>query len=290
MGGVCVAVAIAGCGRVTAPRDAGSEAMDAPSDRAAAGDRAAIAEDASLPDGREAAVVADAAADNVPRDTAAMPDAPPADTAPADTAPACRVTDECGRGLNCIKGRCVAAPVSCAAYAVDDPTAGDGVYWINPSGVPQHAYCDMREKLELCTEIEGDHRGVTRDSSRLQYRMISLLDLVTGVCKIRALRASDGNPIDDYRRTDPTKRIDVCKLLGFVANGEVGTCKYGEGPEHSSCKFPLVAPLYRWGTLCAGCDNGNDGEFDHFVLQGRMNTATIITSYDGAVTTTCKVR
>ena len=79
-------------------------------------------------------------------------------------------------GQNCATtGRCVAAQVSCAAQKSSYPASTDGVYWISPAGVAHRAYCDMAISAELCTEIEGEHRGRTRDKAALSYVMKSIL-------------------------------------------------------------------------------------------------------------------
>ena len=227
----------------------------------------------------------------VPPDAAPRPDAPWPDVAvPPDAPPACTGPGDCARGANCAAGRCLPAPVSCRAFKADHPAAGDGVYWINPSGVPLRAYCDMRERIELCTELEAEHRGVTRDPARLVFTMMSVLDAGEGTCRLWALRASDGYPIDTFVRSDPAQARDTCALLGFVSTASLTQCSYGSDAAqgYSKCGFP-IGTYMRWGTSCSGCQQ-NDGEHDRYVLQGPMIRGQILGTFDGSRFLRCKVR
>jgi hypothetical protein len=227
----------------------------------------------------------------VPQDTAGPPPPDAAGPAPPDTMPSgppmCRGPSDCDRGFNCRAGRCVSAPVSCRALKNDDPSAADGIYWINPTGVPLRAYCDMREVVELCTEVESEHRGRTRDPARLVFRMMSVLDAGAGVCRLWALRAlSDGFPLEVFSKFDQAPQLDTCRLLGFVATEEVGRCAFGS--QSSKCGFPIGEHML-WGNHCRGCAQ-NDGDHDHYVLQGPVFSGNVMTSVDGAVSTRCRVR
>jgi hypothetical protein len=147
----------------------------------------------------------------------------------------------------------------------------------------------MREKVELCTEIEGEHRGTTRDPAHLVFRLRSVLDAGEGICRIWALRAvTDGFPIEFFFRIDRPQQLDTCWALGFIATDTLGHCDFGMDPAYSKCGFPVTTYM-RWGTYCQGCQQ-NNGEFDHYVLQGPMTRARVITSFDGAIFTRCRVR
>jgi len=95
----------------------------------------------------------------------------------------CDEANPCDGAFNCEQHACVEPTVSCNAHKNAYPSAPDGVRWISPSGTPMRAYCDMAERVELCTEIEGDHRGVTRDGSRLAYSLRSVLIASEGIVR-----------------------------------------------------------------------------------------------------------
>jgi hypothetical protein len=203
--------------------------------------------------------------------------------------PSCTDIDSCGRGFNCRAGRCAPATVSCGAEKSESPGARDGVYWINPGGVPLHAYCDMRERVELCTELEGEHRGVLRDPSQLPFRLISVLDARAGTCKLWGLRSSVmGYPIGLFAQGDPPTTEDTCAILGFVSTADLGTCRFGSDPGHSDCGYP-DSNFLRWGTICTGCAQ-NGGTFDHYVLQGPVHSGTIVSNAFGDIATVCRAR
>jgi hypothetical protein len=203
--------------------------------------------------------------------------------------PPCRELTDCPRGYNCNGGKCAPAAVSCQGHKNDYPPAPDGIYWINPGGVPLRAYCDMRHRLELCTEITAERRGIMRDATGLIYRMVSSLDVALGLCKLWAVRSeADGYPIDRDRRTNPALVRDTCQVLGFKSTGTLGNCNFGDSEGNSSCGFP-VARFFRWGTLCSGCTQ-NNGEHERFVLQGVMHAGDVISNWTGSIHTTCRVR
>jgi hypothetical protein len=293
-------LAIAGC---PSPRD--DEQPDARDDRAdavaadlkASVDVAASATDVADAPPAESDGKPDAGADSAADHDVQPPRLPTQDSAAAVTPdaavssppPSCRGQQDCDRGFNCRAGRCLSAPVSCRALKNDDPSAGDGVYWINPGGVPLRAYCDMREGVELCTEVEGEHRGRTRDPSRLVFRMVSTLDAGAGLCRLWALRGlADGHPLELFSQVGQAAPPDTCRLLGFMATEEVGRCPFGNSSNHGTCGFPITDYLL-WGNHCRGCVQ-NDGDFDRYMLQGPVITGHVMTSFDGAVATRCKVR
>jgi hypothetical protein len=225
---------------------------------------------------KDSAVVDGAASDvHVVRDAA------------ADTRPACTITDDCVMGKNCYRGDCVAATVSCASQKSSYPTSVDGIYWINPSGTPMRAYCDMQVQTELCTEVEGDHHGTTREGSNLSFVMTSVLHASDGECLLWALRAS----ADDYPLAglDGQAPLSTCQWLGFVSDGVLGGCPFGDGAGSSDCGFPISLPYYQWGNACSGCVIG-DGVSDTYVKQGPMHTSFVVSTFDGSVQSRCKVR
>ena len=218
---------------------------------------------------------------DAPMDVADMTGAPPAD--------GCRMLADCPRGQNCSGGRCVPAPASCLGVKNDNAAAADGVYWISPGGVPQRAYCDMRQRLELCTEVTGERHGVMRDATGLIYRMVSSLDVTLGLCKLWAVRSqADGYPLDRDRRTILALQRDTCQLLGFKSTAAVGECKFGDAAGSSTCGFP-VARYFRWGTLCSGCTQ-NNGEHERFLLQGVIHSGLVMSNWSGSIYTTCRVQ
>lgn len=193
---------------------------------------------------------------------------------------------ECPTGQNCMNARCVAALVSCAAQKTSYPSSQDGVYWIRPAGQTYRAYCDMAISAELCTEIEGEHRGKTRDPAALGYTMMSLLLAGDGVCRMWAIRSAEGYP---FNRLEPVNGVapgSTCRSLGFVGDGVLGICDYGS--QLSDCGFS-ARPLNVWGNHCIGCVL-NDGDYDRYTLQGPVSTGFTLSSMNGSVATTCSVR
>jgi hypothetical protein len=182
---------------------------------------------------------------------------------------------------------CKPATVSCAAHKNRWPSSPDGVYWISPTGAPLLAYCDMTLQRELCSELEGEHRGKTRDSSGLAYSMTSVLLAEAGVCKIWAVRGSDdGYPLNELEPVLERPPATTCKTLGFVADALVNKCRYGSN--HGNCGFPVPA-YHRYGNNCSGCAL-RAGKFDGYVLQGPQFGTTVISTATGSVSTTCKIR
>lgn len=210
---------------------------------------------------------------------------------PSDAdAPSCTGTglaDGCSTGFNCYEGQCVAATVSCAAQKSSHPSSSDGVYWINPSGTPMRAYCDMMERTELCTEVAASHQGKTRDGSSLSFAMMSQLFWDQRECSIWAVRdASQGYPISPYV---VSHALTTCQALGFVANGTLGACAFGSDPSYSNCGFTFALPFSLWGDFCDGCTE-NPGTFTMYVRMGPIRQSSVLTTFDGTVRTTCKVR
>jgi hypothetical protein len=203
--------------------------------------------------------------------------------------PPCRQTNECESGFNCFSGRCEAAPLNCNALKTDHPAASDGIYWIQPGPVPMRVYCDMRERLELCSEREEEHKGFARDASHLHFVMHSVLDLNAGVCKLWALRSVTGNwPLEAFNRALPANQRDTCVLLGFKGTSSLGRCPFGDAAPNTNCGF-ASANYLRWGTTCSGCQQ-NDGEHDRFTLQGPIHTGHILSNTVGTIATRCRVR
>jgi hypothetical protein len=193
------------------------------------------------------------------------------------------VTGDCDSGFNCFSGRCEAAPLNCNALKTDHPAAGDGIYWIQPGPVAQRVYCDMRERLELCSEREEEHKGFGRDPSHIHFVMRSVLDLGAGVCKLWAIRSVAGGwPLDDFRGGD------TCAILGFRSTQALGRCPFGDSAPNTNCGF-TAANFLRWGTFCSGCVQ-NDGPHDRYVLQGPIHSGFILSNTVGTIATLCRVR
>lgn len=195
------------------------------------------------------------------------------------------VSAGCTDGFNCSTGNCVPATVSCAAQKSSYPSSSDGVYWIGPPAM--RAYCDMRVPIELCTEVTQEHSGGrTRDGSNVTFALSSVLLWSQGECAIWALRAlPEGIPFGPYLRTHP---LTACQAFGFVADGQLGSCAYGDSPGYSGCGFGSP-PLYQMGDDCAGCVVG-DGPHDIYTRLGPLHESRVITSFDPSTQTRCKVR
>jgi hypothetical protein len=197
----------------------------------------------------------------------------------------CTRIDDCASGSNCVAGACVAAQASCALQKMTYPSSGDGEYWISPGGNPTRAYCDMQLQVALCTEAQGVAQGQTREGSALVYQMTSLLKHVDGTCELWAIRGLDNYPID-LLNPELGQTLGTCQALGFVADGTIDGCAYGAA--NTNCGY-TVGVLHRYGNLCGGCKL-NDGPFRNYVLQGPMNTASVLSSFDGAKRARCKIR
>jgi hypothetical protein len=202
--------------------------------------------------------------------------------------PRCVDHDGCSAGFNCERGTCVAPTVSCAAQKSTYPASTDGVYWINPAGTAMRAYCDMKIVTELCTEIEGEHHGRTREGSNLGYTMRSILHARDGQCGIWAVRAADGYPIRVLTMV-AGQTLTTCQALGFVSDGVLNACAFGDSAGNSNCGYPFGTPYYQYGNLCAGCVIG-DGESPTYVKQGPMHSSSVISTFDGSTQSFCKVR
>ena len=204
------------------------------------------------------------------------------------SAPACTgtgVSTGCNDGFNCAAGRCVPATVSCAAQKSSYPDSRDGVYWVSPPTM--RAYCDMSVPIDLCTEIMQEHRGGrTRDGSNLTFALTSVLLWGEGECALWALRAlPEGIPFTRYFHAHP---LTTCQAFGFIADGQLGGCAYGDDAGRGSCGFG-AAPLYQLSDQCAGCVVG-DGIHDQYTRMGPIHSSTALTSFDPSTQARCKVR
>lgn len=59
--------------------------------------------------------------------------------------------------------------------------------------MPIRAYCDMQARVELCTDIEEEHHGVTREPSMLKFTMTSIMHEDAETCDIWAVRENGTN-------------------------------------------------------------------------------------------------
>jgi hypothetical protein len=197
----------------------------------------------------------------------------------------CASIDGCATGWNCIASHCTPATSSCAAESAAHGSP-DGEYWITPGGSPTRAYCDMSQKVALCTETQGTAASRTRDGAVLPYSMVSVLNHAAGTCSIWAVKnQSDGYPLDNLV-VQLSNHLSSCQALGFIADGTLGSCAYGASYTHCGFSNSLY---FRYGNLCTGCTQFN-GSWSQFVLQGPMTTAHVMSSADGLVKTTCRIR
>ena len=197
----------------------------------------------------------------------------------------CSTRAQCRRGENCIDEWCVSALPTCAAQKNRYPASHDGLYWIGKIDDLRLVYCDMDEAVELCSEVAAEHRGRTRDISKIPYVMTSVLLPSEGLCKVWAVRAaSDGHPFGPLEGVAGLAGGQTCSKLGFVSDGAIGSCSFGS--ERSSCGF--AGTFFRYGNHCSGCDTGA-GVFDHYVLQGPVTNASAISTFSGSASTTCKI-
>ncbi|HMI91076.1 MAG TPA: fibrinogen-like YCDxxxxGGGW domain-containing protein [Polyangiales bacterium] len=283
------------CGDAGRCGDGGRTDAAALSDASRAGDSGDRADDASArPDGGEPA---DAGADGAVGGAGGAGDDAAASGGAGDggaggtggSTTACDDASPCDRARNCEQHACVAPTVSCNAHKNSYPSAPDGVFWISPTGTPMRAYCDMSERVELCTEIESDHRGVTRDPTKLAYSLRSVLIVSEGLCSIWAVRdTAEQLPLTQLHKSD-TQPLDTCQALGFAADGTLGVCAYGSYAGFSKCGFPIADAFMVYGNLCGGCVE-HDGTYDAYVRQGPVLQGDVISSFDGTTKTTCRVR
>lgn len=197
----------------------------------------------------------------------------------------CKSTHECARGENCIDEVCEPALPTCAAQKNRYAASKDGVYWVGRMSDVHLAYCDMDEAVELCSDVEGEHRGRTRDSSKIPYVMTSLLLPNEGLCKMWAIRAvSDGHPFGQLEAVAGVAAGQTCAKLGFVSDGTLGVCSFGS--ERSTCGFS--GPFFRYGNSCSAACGTTAGTFDHYILQGPMLRAGTLSTFSGSTATTCK--
>src|SRR5207302_8410517 len=133
------------------------------------------------------------------------------------------------------------------------PAAGDGVYWIDHTdGTTRLAYCDMTLRTELCTTKQEAHSGQTREGSKTNYNMTSVLAADGRSCDVWAVRAGDGFPLGVWAKEYNAAMVKQCPALGFVDDIAITSCPYGSGSGYSNCGFPVV-PLYAYGHECQNC-------------------------------------
>jgi len=140
---------------------------------------------------------------------------------------------------------------------------------------------------ELCTEVQEEHRGRTHEGSRLDFLMQSVLVPEKGVCSIWALRtAEDGKPFFPLAQV-AGNTLSSCEAFGFIADGTVSACRYGDNAGYSDCGFPS-AKFYGYGNRCSGCTQ-NDGTYKKYVLQGVIHSGSVIGDFSGSVRASCKI-
>ena len=207
----------------------------------------------------------------------------------------CSAGTPCEGPFNCIDRICVDPTPSCDHHKAANPDAGDGVYWINPSGTPTRAYCDMEQRLELCTDAESEHHGVLRDGSELEYTITSVLSVDARTCQVWALRDSfEQLPIDLFD----------CSALGFGRIDDRNGCTYGvgivDGIQCSDCGFGGVDDYAIWSKSCQICISGircshtcspalTVDHYDQVVKVSNGGCLRIPTSFDGKARLSCRV-
>jgi hypothetical protein len=208
------------------------------------------------------------------------------------------VAGACSGQANCVSGFCEAAPATCAALKTAGPSLADGVYWIQLAGRPRRAYCDMMTGEILCAE-RGLRNGKIREGSGFKFTMQSELQAGEQLCKIWAVRHSDGYPLDKLFPTTPALPVTTCQALGLKGDdaGLDMVCKYGwdTANGYTSCGF-AGASVIKWGNSC-DCSLVNGQRPRHYVRevgvdpQGRgLFEGGIPWNAGGTIFGTCRVR
>lgn len=178
------------------------------------------------------------------------------------------------------------AAASCQAL-FDLGLSTSAPYFINENGQSTLSYCDMSLKQVLCSEIEKDRTGRTKDTSALNYSMRSILRPSTGICEMWAIRnTADSFPIDALR--GGSVGISTCAALGFIKDSTLRSCAFGAGNPGLFCGYP-ISTFFRYGDACSGCSL-NNGVFNRYVLQGSMSTAGILSDFSGSIRSECATR
>ena len=203
-----------------------------------------------------------------------------------------RSCDSCRAAENCVLSTCAPAAPSCAALKAADPDLGDGVYVLLLGGVPQRAYCDMTAQVVLCAELAGTHEGLTRDASRLEFSLDSVLE--GDVCRVWNVRARvDGRPLDALEGPDDSTPASPCLPLGFRSDppGYVRSsgCPFGADTGWSACGFVEESPLFKWSNRCDCVLEGdmNPGYYERYVLQGAIYQSWIPWNASGSISVSC---
>ncbi|MDC0740755.1 hypothetical protein [Polyangium mundeleinium] len=100
-------------------------------------------------------------------------------------------------------------------------------------------------------------------------------------------RASGNNRPLDRLNAVGGQTMKTCKALGFIDDDTLGTCLFGAAT--TTCGYDVSSGYYRYGNSCQGCTL-NTGPFATYVLQGPMNTASVLSSMDGSMRNRCKAR
>jgi hypothetical protein len=218
----------------------------------------------------------------------------------------CSQGTPCEGPFNCIDRVCVDPAPSCDHHKAANPNAGDGLYWINPAGTPMRAYCDMEQRLELCTDVEAEHHGVLRDASKLKYTMTSVLSMDGRTCEVWAVRDSfEQIPISTVSNAPAG---DSCTFLGFGPVVALGSCGYGTGSIGAmpcgDCGFGGMITSTAWSNYCCICTTGarcSDGcgggrldvltyeNYEQYVRVNNGGCLRLMSSFDGQFRTSCRV-
>jgi len=134
----------------------------------------------------------------------------------------------------------------------------------------------------LCSEIEQDRSGVTRDPSAVPYKMRAVLEPSAERCAIWAVRhATTDTPFGGLATSYIS--INTCQALGFIDDNELNGCSYGSA--YGNCGYTSDL-YYRYGNACGGCTL-NDGMYDRYMRQGYMSSAGVMSTMSGSVRSYC---
>ncbi len=119
--------------------------------------------------------------------------------------------------------------------------------------------------------------------------MRSVLHVREGDCLIWALQSSaDGYPLGVLKDV-AGQTLSTCQALGFPADGELGSCPFGDSAGRTGCGFQSAPPYYHWGNVCSGCVEG-EGLHKTYVKQGPIHTSSVLSSASGSTQSHCKIR
>lgn len=165
-------------------------------------------------------------------------------------------------------------------------TAPNGIYLIGTSTSAARTYCDLAAQVALCSEVQGNVTGTTKDASALPWAATAVLRPDTGVCELWNVRhGTSGHPFDRIHPKTGSPN-STCEAFGFLGDELLGSCSFGSS--YSNCGFPVT--LYRYGDACNGCSSNNGTSYNRYVFQGPMSSASVLTNASGSVRMYCRGR